>query len=177
MVVFEIGVGLYESRSAGGSLPVWRDYLLRSKIVGIDLHPKEFALGRRVAFAQADQNNPEQLQAVVDEHGAPDVVIDDGSHIGRHIVASFRHLWPLVRSGGLYVVEDLSTSYSPEFEGGHPISEDSGVGLARTLMNELQADDPAFAMYPLLASPPEPKFGGGVSAVHAYPGILFVEKS
>jgi hypothetical protein len=176
MVVFEIGVGLYESRAAGGSLPIWRDYLLRSRIVGIDIHPKEISWGSRVAFARADQNDPDQLQAVVDQHGRPDVVIDDGSHVGRHIISSFRQLWPLLNPGGVYVVEDLSTSYALDFEGQHPAPPVSGVGLAQQLVNEVQVDDPAFAMYPALATPPDAQFGGAVAAVHAYPGIVFVEK-
>jgi hypothetical protein len=177
LLAFEIGVGLYESRTAGGSLPIWRDYLLRSRIVGIDIYPKDVAWGRRVAFAQADQNDPEQLQAVVDQHGRPDVVIDDGSHIGRHIVTSFRHLWPLLKPGGVYVVEDLSTTYAPDFEGGHPAPSVSGVGLVQQLVNELQVDDPAFVMYPHHATAPVPEYGGGVAAVYAYPGIVFIEKA
>ena len=85
--VFEIGVGGYESVEPGGSLAVWRDYLLRSTIVGIDIADKAVVLGDRVRFEQADQSSVDDLARVVATHGAPDVVIDDGSHVGGHIRA------------------------------------------------------------------------------------------
>src|SRR5262245_51598009 len=47
---FEIGVGGYDDpRSGGASLRMWRDYLVRSRIVGIDIEEKQCAhLGRRI---------------------------------------------------------------------------------------------------------------------------------
>jgi hypothetical protein len=38
-------------------------------------------------------------------------VVDDGSHINELTLKSFDILWPKVRSGGLYIIEDLETSY------------------------------------------------------------------
>ncbi|MDT4915004.1 MAG: hypothetical protein QOC66_4132 [Pseudonocardiales bacterium] len=175
-VVFEIGVGRYASRSVGGSLALWRDYLPRSVIVGIDIYDKDVRIGRTVKFAQADQNDPAQLQAVVDLHGRPDIVIDDGSHVGEHINTSFEHLWPQLRPGGMYVIEDLATSYAPHFGGGHPPPAESGVGLAQSLVSDVQASDHGFAMYPQFSAPPSPKFAD-LAAVHAYPGIAFIEKA
>jgi hypothetical protein len=43
-----------------------------------------------------------------------DIVIDDGSHVPAHNVISFEVLWKKVRPGGLYVVEDIETSYYPK---------------------------------------------------------------
>jgi hypothetical protein len=41
-LVFEIGVGGYGDPKAGGdSLRMWRDYLVRSRIVGVDIEEKE----------------------------------------------------------------------------------------------------------------------------------------
>jgi hypothetical protein len=174
LLVFEIGVGQYEI-GQGGSLPIWRDYLLRSRVVGIDIDPKHFVWGHRVAFHQADQSDPSQLQAVIDKHGHPDVVIDDGSHVGDHVVTSFRRLWPNLKAGGLYVIEDLATSYAPQYGGAHPAPTASGVGLVQQLVSDVQAADPGFAMHPELAQPPLPT-ACDVAAVHVYPGVAFVEK-
>ena len=40
-----------------------------------------------------------------------DLVIDDGSHLPRHQLTSFVALYPFVRPGGLYVIEDIESSY------------------------------------------------------------------
>ena len=58
-----------------------------------------------------------------------DIVIDDGSHIPRHMLLTFRHLWPYVRPGGVYIIEDIAFSYADTpgkvFE--YPIG-DGGIG-------------------------------------------------
>jgi len=175
-LVIEIGVGGYESRAAGGSLALWRDYLVRSTIVGIDLADKDIHWGPRVKFVRADQSKREQLRAVVDEYGAPDVVIDDGSHIGSHIRTSFDVLWPCLRPGGIYVIEDLCTSYYPDFGGADPAPDLTGVGLLRCLVDDAQALDPTFRSRPELGLKSDGEYAG-VAAVHAYPGIAFIEKA
>ena len=43
-----------------------------------------------------------------------DIVIDDGSHVPAHNIISFEVLWKNVRPGGIYVVEDIETSYYPK---------------------------------------------------------------
>ena len=107
-MIIEIGVGGYRSQAAGGSLAIWRDDFPRSSIVGLDLYDKVIHWGPRVAFRRADQNSPDDLERVLEEFGSPDIVIDDGSHVGEHIHTSFRTLWPKLRPGGIYVVEDVA---------------------------------------------------------------------
>src|SRR6476620_3408424 len=111
-LVFEIGIGGDAGpRSGGASLRMWRDYLLRSQIVGIDINEKHCPnLGRRVRLMRADQSDPCQLSAIVESIGQPDIVIDDGSHVGDHILTTFRALFPRLNPGGIYVIEDLCTS-------------------------------------------------------------------
>ena len=36
-----------------------------------------------------------------------DIVIDDGSHILEHIIKTFTHIFPHVKKGGYYFIEDL----------------------------------------------------------------------
>lgn len=176
MTVFEIGVGGYKQLAPGGSLAVWRDFLLRSTIIGVDISEKDVHLGNRVIFERADQSKEGELQRVVDRHGIPNIVIDDGSHIAEHIRASFEFFWPLMDAGSLYIIEDLSTSYYPDFGGGNPPPPTSAVGLLQELVDCTQAQDGTFARHPHWGSRSEPRYSG-VMAVHAYPGIAFVEKS
>ena len=48
-----------------------------------------------------------------------DVVIDDGSHVMEHIDTTFQTLFPLLREGGTYIVEDLHTAYWSSYGGGY----------------------------------------------------------
>lgn len=175
-LVFEIGVGGYKDRLPSGSLRVWRDYLGRSTIVGLDIEEKEVRLGPRVKFEKCDQSKASDLLNVVAKYGRPHVVIDDGSHIGVHINTSFDTLWPQLHSGGIYVIEDLSTSYYPDFGGGDPVPADSGVGLVQSLVDSVQARDNTFQRRPWWGTRSAPRHSE-VSAVFVYPGIAFVIKA
>ena len=65
-----------------------------------------------------DESKAEDLQRVL-AIGPPDVIIDDGSHIGEHVCTTFETLFPRMATGGVYVIEDLHTSYWPSY-GGEP---------------------------------------------------------
>ena len=112
--ILEIGV------QHGGSLQMWRNYFGENAIIfGIDIDPRckgfeENGCQIRIG-SQAD---PEFLNRVVNEMGGVDIVVDDGSHITSHQLASFKALFGKVNNGGLYIVEDLHTSYWDTWEGG-----------------------------------------------------------
>ena len=69
---------------------------------------------QRVHIFSGDQSDRSFLRSVVgspEAHDGYDVIVDDGSHVPAHVITSFAALWPLVRPGGVYVVEDTETSY------------------------------------------------------------------
>lgn len=46
------------------------------------------------------------------------MIVDDGSHIPSHQMASWHYLFKTLKPGGIYVIEDLHTSYMHEkYEG------------------------------------------------------------
>lgn len=104
----------------GGSLRMWRDYFgRRARIVGVDIDPRCAELAERgTEVVTGDQEDREFLARLRDGLGTIDLVIDDGGHTMGQQIATFEELWPAVRDGGLYVVEDLHTSYWEEFGGG-----------------------------------------------------------
>jgi hypothetical protein len=104
------------------------------------------------------------------------LVIDEGSHVGRHIWASFECLWPLLPSGGVYAIEDLSTAYYPSHGGADLAPPDSSVALLQELADAVQALDPIFTMKPEWGMRTAPRFRG-VASLTVYPGIAFVEKA
>ncbi|HJS86868.1 MAG TPA: class I SAM-dependent methyltransferase [Acetobacteraceae bacterium] len=104
--VLEIGV------LRGESLAMWAEYFREGRIAAIDLDPsaKQFETDR-VRVEIADQGNVADLVRVATTHGPFDLVLDDGSHFWDHQITSFRYLFPFVKPGRFYILEDLDTSY------------------------------------------------------------------
>ena len=107
----------------GGSLDMWRAYLgEEASIFGIDINPdtKQFEqLGTTIFIG--DQSNAQFLRTVIDATPPLDIVIDDGSHIFKHQIASFLMLFRHLQNGGVYLVEDVHTSYYPAYGGGYGV--------------------------------------------------------
>src|SRR5690348_5206713 len=85
----EIGCG------QGGSLQLWKRYLgPHAQIVGLDIREECTTYEEpQIAVRIGDQSDPAFLARVIEEFGNPDVVLDDGSHVMAHLVASFRFLY------------------------------------------------------------------------------------
>lgn len=124
--LLEIGVGGFESGSGGESLLMWAAYFSKGKIYGIDFHDKTALSRGRIEVLQSSQTDDSRLTEIGKRCGPFDFIIDDGSHISSHQVASFRVLWPFVRDRGTYIIEDTQTSYWPAFGGGHLGSSNYG---------------------------------------------------
>jgi hypothetical protein len=83
-----------------------------------------------------DQSDTAFLQGLAaDLSSTPvDLIIDDGSHVPRHQLKSFVHLFPVLADGGLYIIEDVETSYWDRKGGAHGGAElfgyriDAGIG-------------------------------------------------
>lgn len=122
VAILEIGV------QNGGSLEILAKHFPSAKlIVGCDTNP---ACGNlnfndpRIHLVVGDATQAEVAQQFRSLSPKFDIIIDDGSHRSLDIIRSFVHTFPLLASGGLYVVEDLHASYWLEYEGGlyHPYS-------------------------------------------------------
>jgi hypothetical protein len=135
LTFLEIGCG------EGGSLQLWKRYLgPHAQIVGIDVREECSAFEEdQIAIRIGDQSDAAFLARVVEEFGAPDIVLDDGSHMMDDLVATFRFLYPRTASSGVYVVEDLHTAYWEEYGGGLR-KPGSFVELCKSLIDELNAD-------------------------------------
>jgi hypothetical protein len=57
------------------------------------------------------------LYKVTNDIGGIDIIIDDGSHINEHVIETFKILFPKLKDGGIYVIEDTQTSYWEEYGG------------------------------------------------------------
>ena len=90
-----------------------------------------------------DQSNPEQMNRFMAQVGGDfDIIIDDGSHIVAHQIISFKTLFPYLKSGGIYVIEDLFSSYWTEYGGAgsrqNPVaSSGSTIVFLQALLHDL----------------------------------------
>jgi 23S rRNA U2552 (ribose-2'-O)-methylase RlmE/FtsJ len=97
--VLEIGI------QSGGSLRAWRDYFPNATVYGVDIDPSCMFVEERIETVVADQGDYNGLLLPL-LNKTFDIVIDDGSHKLTDQVLSFFYLWPTVRMGGLYCIED-----------------------------------------------------------------------
>lgn len=122
LVIVEIGLLMHKSqrRRGGGthfddapSLRMWREYFPNARIIGFDI--ADFS-GVRIPGCitlRGDQSDRSDL-ATIAEHcqDGVDVVIDDALHASLHQQVTLATLFPLLKSGGFYFIEDLH--YQPE---------------------------------------------------------------
>jgi len=112
--ILEIGVW------QGGSLQLWRKFFGESAVIfGVDIEESCLQIPDPGGVVRiGSQTDSDFLAKVVQEMGGVDIVIDDGSHRCGDVIESFHTLFPLMSQGGYYFVEDLHTSYWPQWQGG-----------------------------------------------------------
>jgi hypothetical protein len=112
--IMEIGV------LGGSSLKMWNDYYYNSSILGVDINPesKQYE-SKNVNIEIGSQNDIIFLNRITKQYGKFDLIVDDGSHNCSDVITSFENLFYSLNSGGVYVVEDSSTSYWEDYEGGY----------------------------------------------------------
>lgn len=107
-----IEVGQDAAPARGKKLPqpetaVWRDYFSQAQIIGLTPGDMSAHAGARLRFHTVDATSREALRAVAAELPVVDVVIDDGSHASHEQQFAFVELFGRLRSGGMYIIEDL----------------------------------------------------------------------
>jgi hypothetical protein len=115
VVILEIGV------SHGGSLQMWKYYFgEKAKIFGIDINPRCKALEEEnIQIFIGSQSDRQFLKEVKEQMPPLDILIDDGGHMMNQQIVSYEELFPHIKEDGVYLCEDLHTSYFLDFGGGH----------------------------------------------------------
>ena len=148
---FEIGLGCFDWNNFNGG-PGYRfikHYAPHADYFGLDINPCNFShltsadveyLADR--FVRGSQVDPAALATATRKAGGYfDFIIDDGSHMSDHMIATFLNLFQnSLRPGGVYCIEDLSTAFINM--GGHPrsaqASRRTSVNFMQDLMGQLQ---------------------------------------
>jgi hypothetical protein len=170
--LLELGIGGYDLTTGGGaSLAMWADYFSLGQITGIDIAEKRLTLDSRITLYQGSQDDPVFLKKVCAERGPFDVIIDDGSHIPKHVVASFNILFPSLIDGGIYLIEDMQTAFWPSF-GGSALHGGETVKFARTVIECLNHAEIAVVD----KTHPLPPFAKQIKALRAFHNVLVIDK-
>ena len=105
-----IEIGL-EPKWGKASLNMWLEIFPKMHIYGLDRGtPDEFA--QRYTILKCDQSDGQQLDDCLKKINHPIYFInDDGSHIPEHQLLTFNKLFPLLEINGVYIIEDIETSY------------------------------------------------------------------
>lgn len=155
----------------GGSLELWRKYFGDDAVLfGVDINPD--CAARVTAPNQVrigSQDDPAFLRGVAAEMGEIDIVLDDGSHVSGHQQVSFETLFPLVKDGGLYVIEDTHTAYWPDaYDGGYR-REGTAIELMKQMIDDMHGwyhDKPT-------QTPAKDQ----IAAIHVYDSMIVLEKA
>jgi len=111
--MLEIGLGCDMTYGPGASAKIWDAFLSQnSELWEAEVDAQCVArykdkLGR-IKAVTGDQNDPVVLDRWLSETGGNfDFIIDDGGHRNDQILNSFAKLWPSLKPGGYYFIEDM----------------------------------------------------------------------
>jgi len=97
----------------GASLRVWKDYFTRANIYGADIDRDILFNENRIKtfyVNQLDKTSIYKMWKAIKKRNF-DIIIDDGMHSYQAAITFFIHSYNKLRSGGYYIIEDVSYSY------------------------------------------------------------------
>jgi len=113
-VLLEIGV-----RGGGGTELFYKYFGDECEVFGVDIEERVKRIQKKypqTSLFIGDQADPVFMKHVAESIGKPiDIVLDDGGHFMHQQIRSFEAIFPFVRDGGVYVIEDVQTSYNDQF--------------------------------------------------------------
>lgn len=134
VVILEIGV------FKGGSLELWRHYFgSKCKIYGIDINPECKKLeSEQIEIIIGDAEDRDFLRTIKEKIPKIDILIDDGGHTMNQQIVAFEELYPFISPDGVYLCEDLMTSYMDAYGGGYK-RKNTFIEYSKRLIDYLNA--------------------------------------
>lgn len=107
-------LGIYR----GGSLKTWSQYFEQGMIYGVDIDEscKQYE-GKNIKVFIQDLGDEEKIKSL--GRIQPDIIIDDASHFWSHQIKALYQLMPELACGGVYILEDLNTSFATQRANGY----------------------------------------------------------
>jgi hypothetical protein len=165
IIILEIGI------SQGGSLQMWKDYFgPKAKIYGVDINPQCKELEEEnIEIFIGSQSDRKFLRDIRSKIPQVDILIDDGGHTMIQQIVTFEELFDHVKADGVYLCEDLHTSYWPAFGGGYR-RMGTFIEYSKRFIDQLNAWHSKQWM--LKAN----SFTTSVDSIHYYDSVLVIEK-
>lgn len=156
----------------GGSLQMWKDYFgPKAKIYGVDINPHCKKLEEdRVEIFIGDQEDRNFLQSISEAIPRIDILIDDGGHTMGQQIATFEELFPKIDSNGVYLCEDIHTSYWKKFGGGYK-KKSSFIEYSKNFIDDINAWHSKEPRKLKISD-----FTRTVDSLHFYDSVLVIEK-
>jgi len=179
IILMEAGVGGYKFPDRGGeSLRTWREYFSNENalVIGFDLYSKRDVNIPGAKIYQGAQDDETFLNWLVEYDGQPDVFIDDASHVNPLTIRTFEIMFPLLKPGGIYIIEDIhtglwTTPQDPEndYKGNpEPMANGTILHYIARLTYGLHAD----TIRPDYRGP----FDGHIESMHIYRNTCLIKK-
>lgn len=126
-LVFECGLGtkttrfpnnMSETGRPGASMRVWRDFFPNAQVYGADIDRDTLFRDERIETFWVDQTDRAAIQSMWSEIGQSgfDLIIDDGLHTFAAGKTMFEGSYERLKSGGIYVIEDVSNDSLVQFQ-------------------------------------------------------------
>lgn len=165
IVILEIGV------SQGGSLQMWKNYFGDNvKIFGIDIDPRCKELEEEnITILIGSQSDRRFLREIKAQLPQVDILIDDGGHRMVQQIVSFEELFELVKDDGIYLIEDLHTSYWLSHSGGYK-RRGTFIEYSKNLIDSLHAFHSKQKTFKVS------NFTKSVDSIHYYDSVMVIEK-
>ena len=95
------------------SIRMWLEYFPKAHVTGLDISDFSWFEHERFDFIRCDMDERANIRAAMQGQAAFDVVIDDASHASHHQQNAFLEIFPKLKSGGIYIIEDLRWQPAP----------------------------------------------------------------
>lgn len=108
--LLELGVFHGESLATWGGKNSQEGYFSQARVIGVDINSKcvENVKCQEIVIKDlGEKNNIGSLR----EYN-PSVIVDDASHYCSHQIMAIVELWDVLPSGGIYIMEDIETSFT-----------------------------------------------------------------
>lgn len=164
-------IGVYK----GGSLEMWSNYFGKDNciIYGIDINPECKILERdhdNIKIFIGDQADKEFIKSVCQQIPKLDIVLDDGGHTMSQQINTFEVIYDHIKPGGVYMCEDVCTSYWPIYGGGYQ-KEGTFVEYMKDYIDKLNA-------YWTQESTFRPdEYTKSMDSIHFYDSIVVIDKA
>lgn len=172
----------------GNSVKMWEQYLTKADLHFIDITSQHIEyFSERATYHYLDQANSAQLsQFIIDTGGNFDIICDDGGHRMDQQFNSFVALFPTLKSGGLYIIEDLCTSYWACYGGNGDFENPKAgpgtmVGTLQALIDYINMPSAMTACADIDKMPPQLRanlnyFQENIVSMHFYDSVCIIEK-